>query len=104
MYVPFTVAAILKRYVPLARRLLYTPVEKNATQHNLETSMSNTFRSDGLDSTISPNGAHPLYYTVHQDGIQSGPFSCPAEAESAFTDEMDEIIDHRGNPVANPNG
>lgn len=55
-----------------------------------------TFRSDGLDSPISPNGAHPLYYVIEDDGARHGPYSCPREAELATQTETATIVDHRG--------
>ena len=63
-----------------------------------------TFRNDGLDSPISPNGPHPLYYVVDaKTERRHGPYSCPREAELAMKNEDDEIVDHRGN-VHTPSG
>ncbi len=59
----------------------------------------NTFRTDGLDSPISQNGSHPLYYVNEPDGNRHGPYSCPREAELAMKSELAEIVDHRGNTV-----
>ncbi len=59
-----------------------------------------TFRTDGLDSPISPNGPHPLYYvTVHGTGERRGPYSCLREAELHTDTDRDEIEDHHGRPV-----
>ncbi len=58
-----------------------------------------TFRSDGLDSPISPNGAHPLYYVIEDDSTRHGPYSCPREAELAARGESYEIVDHHGDSV-----
>lgn len=55
-----------------------------------------TYRSDGLDSPISPNGAHPLYYVIEDDGDKHGPYSCPREAELAARGEIFTIVDHKG--------
>jgi hypothetical protein len=49
------------------------------------------FRTDGLDSPISPNGPHPLYYVEEPDGTRHGPYSCPREAELAMLDSSATI-------------
>ncbi len=55
-----------------------------------------TFRTDGIDNPLSPNGSTKLYRVRHADGSRSGPYGCLREAELATTHEDDVIVDQHG--------
>jgi hypothetical protein len=61
--------------------------------------MTTNFRADGLNNPLSPNGGNLRLFVRDADGNESGPYSCPREAELAMKNEDDEIVDHRGNQL-----
>lgn len=61
--------------------------------------MEGPMRSDGLDSPLSPNGPHPLYFVTEENGERHGPYPNPREAENNSKSEMAEITDHKGRPI-----
>jgi hypothetical protein len=56
-------------------------------------------RSDGLDNPMSPNGAHPQFWTEEPDGTQHGPYSCLREAQLAAVDDLAEVTYRSGGQV-----